>query len=467
MTVHKNASVASEAHDELLTHKSTGNASDSSSISDQANSNNYPVLRVAPPPPGAVDDLKRFFTFISQVNPSRIFLNLVAIKEGKQPLISHTFKRDDISGMIKLVKNYNQKGYNIYWTVNETHGGVNRKPKKLDIMRPWFVHVDIDPDIERYGSYTAARAALLLLLKDLIEKYRATLVIDSGNGIQIFWVLSYPLSADEVEAINKRLILLFGGDIGTQNIDRLERVPDTTNYSSKKKLEKGYPETSQAKILYSNPINRFDESLFPQVVKAAPPPPQNNTSASTEPHTTITATAKLEDMERIFQRRLASDMSALQLWQGHNFDDNSSVFMTVLNHAAFAFQKDADLILAELKRSPLGQTEWFKTRIARPDNIVQREIQNAIASQHNSYDPEYHNTEFDFSHDALAIEVGETFFYENARYVTTFGKWYFWEGTRWLVDDKAVHYAHIGDFLRMKANNLMEWAKAQEEKNNE
>lgn len=67
----------------------------------------------------------------------------------------------------------------------------------------------------------------------------------------------------------------------------------------------------------------------------------------------------------------------------------------------------------------------------------------------------------DLSQDALALEMGVRWKSE-ARYVALWGSWLFWDGQRWLRDEKLAHMTRCRAFLRAKALKLEE--KAEERK---
>lgn len=65
----------------------------------------------------------------------------------------------------------------------------------------------------------------------------------------------------------------------------------------------------------------------------------------------------------------------------------------------------------------------------------------------------------DLSHDALATDLGSRSFDQDARHVATWGKWLFWDGTRWQVDDRLDHLTRTRAFLRERADELNTWAQ--------
>ena len=54
------------------------------------------------------------------------------------------------------------------------------------------------------------------------------------------------------------------------------------------------------------------------------------------------------------------------------------------------------------------------------------------------------------SEDALALELGEGW-NARARHVALWGKWLFWDGSRWAADERLLHLTETREFLRAKA----------------
>lgn len=154
--------------------------------------------------------------------------------------------------------------HNIYYTVNTVRPGfTGSKPSKADIVASRFAHVDIDPSP---GWDKGATLAALI-------EAGATVVVDSGYGLQGLWAVVCPVA--EVEAINRGLIARFGADRGTWNADRLFRVPGYTNYPNAKKRAAGRVESIASLLWSDGPEWAADELrvAFPEPAPAAPSAP--------------------------------------------------------------------------------------------------------------------------------------------------------------------------------------------------
>jgi Protein of unknown function (DUF3987) len=115
-------------------------------------------------------------------------------------------------------------------------------------------HADVDPMDEAF-PFTDERARLHGLAELLTNdtEMPPSVVIDSGNGIQLLWVIARepltPEAVERVEAENRAVEAALGA-IGTHNIDRLLRLPGTVNFPNQKKRKRGRG-ACQARLLHS------------------------------------------------------------------------------------------------------------------------------------------------------------------------------------------------------------------------
>jgi len=173
------------------------------------------------------------------------------------PTITETlYNADEVTAFI-LKHNVTR---NIYYTPNRCRGRITSKPSKTDIERLEFVWCDGDPRDDETPDKAKERYQEALTKAGL-----QGVLVDSGNGLQILFKLQRPVelseptqdgvddngkpkfvfspndqrAIDEVESRCLGLNLMLGAPRGTQNIDRLLRLPGTTNHPNKKKLSKG------------------------------------------------------------------------------------------------------------------------------------------------------------------------------------------------------------------------------------
>ena len=162
---------------------------------------------------------------------------------------------------------------NIYFSLNPTRTATTRKAAKTDIAAIEYLLADLDPrDDESSGN---AKARYLKALETF--KPAATALIDSGNGIQGLWKLepridlaepvgeTFPAEnaaiIAEVEARSATLMKRLGSVAGTQNIDRILRLPGTTNLPNKKKIKAGRV-ACRARLISFNDL-KYSLDAFP------------------------------------------------------------------------------------------------------------------------------------------------------------------------------------------------------------
>jgi hypothetical protein len=145
---------------------------------------------------------------------------------------------------------------NIYFSVNPTRTPTSEKAAKTDIAAIEYIFADLDP------AETESSAEAKKRYRAQLEKFepRPTFVIDSGNGIQALWRLTVPIilgepvagdggklgyalkdqaKIDDAEARNAAVMLQLNAKAGTQNIDRILRLPGTINLPNAKKKREG------------------------------------------------------------------------------------------------------------------------------------------------------------------------------------------------------------------------------------
>jgi putative DNA primase/helicase len=153
---------------------------------------------------------------------------------------------------------------NIYYSLNPTRTPMSSKATKKDIAAVEYLHADLDPNDSE--STDAAKARYLERIA-ACERH-ATALVDSGNGIQGLWkletqvVLDSPERIADVEARTKALTLRLGGKAGTQNVDRILRLPGTVNMPNEKKRSAGRVECPARLIEFNGATHPLD--AFPR-----------------------------------------------------------------------------------------------------------------------------------------------------------------------------------------------------------
>ncbi len=179
-------------------------------------------------------------TFLEQLRPGGPWL-LIAINPdgpGIEGTTAHSVEEADA-----FVRRYNGR-WNLYYSLNPARGPMNKKPEKTDIARIEFICADLDPKPDETPE--AAKARYLPQLA--MFQPQPTAIIDSGNGIHGLWRLGAPIplgtpedaeKIKDAEARGKELLNRFGAKTGTQNIDRILRLPGTMNLPNAQKRARG------------------------------------------------------------------------------------------------------------------------------------------------------------------------------------------------------------------------------------
>lgn len=179
---------------------------------------------------GLIPDLeaaRQLFKLLDQIH-------LVSIEpDGAEPPAGRNFGVN-VGAAIEWAADHNSNRRNVYWTVNRVRERVHKKAKKTDMIAARFAHLDIDPPKDGTPWDRAGKLEGLQALNP-----QPSMIIDSGNGLQAFWRLHDEVAPDEIETINSALIASQSGDKGTQNHDRLMRVPGFVNFPSEEKRARG------------------------------------------------------------------------------------------------------------------------------------------------------------------------------------------------------------------------------------
>lgn len=177
-------------------------------------------------------------------------INIVAIHptSGAITAITRPVSHPDISVFI----NRHNGSQNLYFMVNTPKDNASDNKLKKDQVA--FINaVWLDADPVKGKPFDEERKRLFDFAASLGQSQNPpTYIIDSGGGIQAFWVLKTPILAtpDSVklyEAYSRGLAEQYGTD-KVQNIDRIMRIPCTWNLPTAKKKGR---EKSLSKIIYA------------------------------------------------------------------------------------------------------------------------------------------------------------------------------------------------------------------------
>jgi hypothetical protein len=214
--------------------------------------------------------------FLEQLRPGGPWvLTAIDPDDGK----IETITTHDANQVHEFVVKYNNKR-NLYYSVNPTRKPMTSKAAKDDIAAIEYLLSDLDPKPDETAE--VAKARYLAAIE--VMKPEPTAIIDSGNGIQLLLKLVetiklakptmvtdekgkrkkvFPPIIADVENRTKLLMLTLGGNPGTQNIDRILRLPGTINLPNAKKRGEGRESCAAKLIRFNGATHRLEDFPAP------------------------------------------------------------------------------------------------------------------------------------------------------------------------------------------------------------
>ena len=185
---------------------------------------------------------KKAWSFLKTLrDDDQSMINLVAIDPHSLHVTGITRPVGD-EAVFNFIEMNNGKR-NLYFMVNTPFKDApDNKLKKENVEFINAVWIDADPAKDK--DFAEERERLLAFAKSLRkDENPPTFVIDSGGGIQAFWVLKQPIKVTDdsrtlYEAYSRALAEKYNTD-KVQNIDRIMRVPYTWNIPTQKKKAAG------------------------------------------------------------------------------------------------------------------------------------------------------------------------------------------------------------------------------------
>lgn len=197
-------------------------------------------------------DIENAVDFLTTWPGERIHLTAIDPSSGK--IIGHSFDKDDAGkkAVLECMRRAVHSGRGLYFNVNGLRVTLNTrtKPKanesEVNAVHAFHVDVDVDKSITDPAAFEIAKADLLERIKTE-SPLPASVIVDSGNGYGVFWLLHDPVPVSEANRdlltrINIALRDKLGGD-AAQNLDRVMRVPFTVNFPNATKRKRNRPVT--------------------------------------------------------------------------------------------------------------------------------------------------------------------------------------------------------------------------------
>lgn len=199
--------------------------------------------------------------------------HIVFINAESGAITAETFSADEEEKMFATVAAKNKDGWNIYMQANPVMNRVTKKPQRSDVKQVNVFHIDIDPKTGE--EYEPFKDSTFKRLQEYISVGggRPNIIVKSGGGIQMFWVLEEPLIVngeielcEDIKLYNMNIERFFGGD-SCHNVDRIMRFPLGINWPNAKKKAKGRKPV-EVEILEldstPHPVEAFKKAIITQ-----------------------------------------------------------------------------------------------------------------------------------------------------------------------------------------------------------
>ncbi|MEM0989536.1 MAG: phage/plasmid primase, P4 family [Pseudomonadota bacterium] len=279
----------------------------------------------------------------------------------------------------RWIKDHSGGRWNLYFTPNVTRGPVRKKPKKLDMVEAVALFCDVDPRAREPLDPERARIARLFdeWSKDgrPLQFPRPSVVIDSGGGMQGFFILREPIPLDsadtvaDVEARAAAIKVAVGGD-GVQNVDRVMRLVGTVNWPSEKKRKRGRV-PRLARIVEAHWDRRCDLDDFPAPQVPTPPSAVRDYTAAAD-----VDLSALELPDRVMALiKNGGDPDDPAKWE-----DRSDLVLHVLCEMIRADLPD-DVLLGVILDPKLGVSAHVLEQKPDPEKYARRQVQRALERQ--------------------------------------------------------------------------------------
>ncbi len=165
---------------------------------------------------------------------------------------------EEINKKVEELKPHND----IYFGIAPRKNNDSGKKDNCSSISSLWVDIDCGQDGHKKSSFFSSKEEALTHIKRVTIK--PSLIVDSGNGLHLYFFLNQKLGLNEetiplIEKINKTLGLLFGGD-SVHNVDRIMRLPGTQNH--KTETPKGCKILEYDSNITYEPSNLMEDSLL-------------------------------------------------------------------------------------------------------------------------------------------------------------------------------------------------------------
>jgi putative DNA primase/helicase len=152
---------------------------------------------------------------------------------------------------------------------------------------------------------------------------------------------------------------------------------------------------------------------------------------------------------------------------GRQFDA-SRADAALAQHLAWATGGDCERIRRLMMQSGLRRDKWERedylvrtitAAAARQTSYMTARPAAPVAASAWQIAPFADDAAPDLSHDQIALDLSRAGWADDACFVPAWGCWLFFDGVRWVRDDRLRHMTAIRDYLRGKSVQLIAWAE--------
>ena len=179
--------------------------------------------------------------FLNKVLGSQGYYCLFAYKLGDDKLTQKFYKT--VPELADAAKDLDAKGYNAYYGLATFKESNSRKVTNVNELKSFFLDLDCG-ESKDYPSQSDALKDLRRFCKEL--RLPKPLLVNSGRGVHVYWILDEAISVDEWVPIAERFKKLckeknlLADPAVTADAARVLRIPDTHNHKSNPPTEVGY-----------------------------------------------------------------------------------------------------------------------------------------------------------------------------------------------------------------------------------
>lgn len=219
--------------------------------------------------PGCHANYADAWAFLDRFHPGRLRV-ITGITLDRKQIPTATFRPDQRAEFMAWAEACAKMPANLYLSVAEPTGPMDRKMERTDVRAVHWLHVDVDP---RAGEDLGAeRTRILALLRNPPGLPAPSVIVSTGGGFAAYWALSQPIvtdgdlaKAEDAALYNLGIERAVGGD-SCHDVSRIMRLPGTINLPDARKVKKGRV-PALAHVVEWNAERVYPLATFP---KAAP-----------------------------------------------------------------------------------------------------------------------------------------------------------------------------------------------------